>query len=422
VGEAKYPRLLYWADLPVSATHAGAMLMHRLLKGWPADRLIVVTPGAVNGCDLPGVSKVEPPPSRWSFLYRTRFSRIWMTLTGLRILWRARLTRGNPPKWLRQAIKEFQPEAVLTAGVAGAWIPAAAYARREKIPLHVIVHDDHHYANFWTDGLRPYGEKLFAKAYRQAASRFCVSRPMERLYRERFGVDGDVLLPLRGSDSVFYGEPGPRTRPSTGAQVFYAGSLSGEGFRALDEIAGALAAKGHRLIVYSPSAPSGGFKTRHLELRPPIPSAELVAKLHEEADVLLLFTDFSAASREGMQTLFPSKLVDYTAAAVPILVLAPPDASIVDYLQDRPHAAQLVTELDSQRVVRAVDKVCGDGALWQRLAEGAVAAGIKDFDYEKGFESFRLALQRGRMVEDGAAKLRTKSQRDQETKRLPEVG
>jgi len=392
---SSFPRLLYWADLPVSATHAGAMLMHRLLKGWPADRLMIVTPGAVDGCDLPGVRKVEPPPSRWSFLYRTRFSRIWMTITGLRILWRARLSRGKPPKWLRPSIDGFQPEAVLTAGVAGAWIPASAYAKRHGLPLHVIVHDDHHYANFWIDGLRPYGEKLFAKVYRQAASRFCVSRPMERLYRERFGVDGDVLLPLRGPDSVFYGEPRRWARPSTGAKIFYAGSLSSEGFRALDEIAGALAEKGHRLIVYSPSAPSGGFKTRHLELRSPIPSAELVAKLHEQAHALLLFTDFSAASREGMRTLFPSKLVDYTAAAVPILVVAPPDASIVDHLRTRPNAAQLLTESNPRRVATAVDEIVGDEKRWQSLAKGAAEAGMKDFDYKVGFESFRLALQRG---------------------------
>jgi len=212
-------------------------------------------------------------------------------------------------------------------------------------------------------------------------------------------VDGDVLLPLRGSDSVFYREPRSRAHSSDGAKVFYAGSLSSEGFRALDEIARALAAEGHRLIVYSPSAPSGGFKTRHLELRPPIPSAELVAKLHEEADFLLLFTDFSAASREGMRTLFPSKLVDYTAAAVPILVVAPPDASIVDHLQSRPNAAQLLAEWNPQRVATTVDEIVGDEKRWQRLAKGAADAGMKDFDYEAGFESFRLALQRGRRAD-----------------------
>ena len=391
-----WPKLLYWADLPVTATHAGAILMHRLLKGWPADKLMIVTPGAVSGCDLPGVRKAEPPASRWNFLYRTRFSRIWMTVTGLRILWRARLSRGNPPRWLRQAIREFRPEAVLTAGVAGAWIPAAAYARREKIPLHVIVHDDHHYANFWLDGLQAYGERLFGSVYRDAVSRLCISRPMERLYRTRFGVDGDVLLPLRGPDAVFYREPRSRARSSGGAKIFYAGSLSSDGLRALDDIAGALAAKGHRFLAYTPSLPSSTSSVpRHLELRSPIPSAELVAKLHDEADILLLFTDFSAASREVMRTLFPSKLADYTAAAVPIIVVAPQDASIVDYLRARPHAARLLTELDPQCVVSAVDEIVGDDTSWRRLAQGAAEAGTEDFDYAKGFSGFCAALRRG---------------------------
>ena len=36
---------------------------------------------------------------------------------------------------------------------------------------------------------------------------------------------------------------------------------------------------------------------------------------------------FDAASRDNMAVSFPSKLADYTAAAVPILILGPPDCS-----------------------------------------------------------------------------------------------
>lgn len=389
----EFPRLLYWADVPVNATRAGAMLMHRLLKAWPADKLMVVTPGANTTCDLAGVRTAQPPPAPLRRLFGSRFASLWTTAVGSKILFETMVSRGAPPKWLAGQVENFAPQAVLTVGVSAAWIRADGLARHLGVPLHLIIHDDHHYAEFWCRPLKPFGEKLFGRTYRRAASRFCVSRPMEREYERRFGVPGDVLLPSRDAQAVVFSKP--REAPSTpvhSAKIFYAGSITRQGFREVDAIAGVLKKHGHRLILYSGTKPPEGFTPQHIQRRDPVPAVELVQRLHEQADLLLLYTDFSSAMREIVKTLFPSKLVDYTAAAAPIVLAAPDYACIVDYLRSRPTAAELVTDNNPEVVASAIEQLLADPERRDLLANGAVEAGMKDFDHAKVFGQFCEAI------------------------------
>jgi hypothetical protein len=220
---------------------------------------------------------------------------------------------------------------------------------------------------------------------------------MRQEYRRRFGVDGEVLLPSRGRESVSFDAPRSGIAEKTeGLTVVYAGSVYGDNFRTLEEVAAALAERGHKLVVYTPSQPPHGFEARAMEIRAPLPSAELVKNLHAKADLLLLWTDFSEDNREITKTLFPSKLVDYTAAAVPVLVVAPPDACIVDYLSKRPQAGELSTDPAPRLVAMKVDELARDPQRRRQLAEVAVAAGKEDFGYEKAFGQFCDALMRQR--------------------------
>jgi len=401
VSKHHWPRLLYWSDVPVSPTGAGAILIYRLLEQWPADKLMVCTPTVATDCPLAGVRKVQPPKALWPRLFTSRVAFQWMTLRTLQNMLMTKLRGGSPARPLAAAFDAFAPEAVLTVGAAGAWIWAHSYARARNIPFHLIVHDDHHYAFFWIKELKAYGERLFGRAYRDAVSRLCVSAPMEWAYRKRFGVAGEVLLPSRGRDSVFFRQPrDPDGGVLAEAKVFYAGSVYGDTFKVMEDMARALRARGHRLIVYSPNRPPADLKLQHLEVRPPVPSADLVKALHEEADVMLLLTNFDQRNREAVQTLFPSKLVDYTGAAVAILVVAPEDACITAYLRERPKAARWLGDDSPEAVAREVDRLARDPALRRELAEGAVEAGLLDFDYAKVFGRFSQALDR----RSGAAK------------------
>jgi hypothetical protein len=390
------PRLLYWADLPVSPTVAGATLIHRLFEAWPVEKLMVVTPDAVKGCPLPGVRKCEPPPSRFfARFWNTRFGLHAMSLDTLRQMAAMRLRGGAAPRWLRKSVEEFRPEAVLTVGIAGAWIQAAGLARNLRIPLHMMVHDDHHYAFFWLPRFKSFGERLFGDAYRQSVSRLCVSRPMCEEYARRFGAEGEVLLPSRGRESISFAHPrAGLTEKSTGLNIVYAGSLSRRGFEVLESFAAELARGGHKLTVYTPSEAPPSVKVSALHVHRPLKSAELVRRLHEEADLLLLWTDFDPDIREVVRTLFPSKMTDYTAAAVPILVVAPEDACIVRYLESRPQAASLCTSEKPGDVAGAVGELALDHGRRHSLAAAAAQAGREDFSWESAWKTFSHALAR----------------------------
>ena len=218
---------------------------------------------------------------------------------------------------------------------------------------------------------------------------------MEQEYEQRFGVGGDVLLPSREAGAVVFSKPREEVgTPVHSAKIFYAGSITRQGFREVDAIAGVLKKRGHRLILYSGTKPPVGFTPQHIERRDPVPAAELVHRLHEEADLLLLYTDFSAPMRDVVKTLFPSKLVDYTAAAVPIVVAAPDYACIVDYLSSRPTAAELVTDNNPEVVASTIERLLADPEKRKLLAEGAVKAGMEDFDHAKVFGQFCEAIGR----------------------------
>lgn len=394
--DGSLPRLLYIADLPVAPTQAGAILIHRLLEQWPADKLMVCTPFALADCPLPGVQKIEPPRAPLSRLFYSRVAYEWMTALTLFGMLKRRWRGGRPPRWLARPVADFSPEAVLTVGLAGAWMDADSVSRAAGIPLHVIIHDDHHYARFWIPRLRPWGEKLFGETYRRATSRLCISRPMERAYRERFRCNGKVLLPSRGRDSVSFDAPRSGGFAQSGhLKVFYAGSVYGKMFEELKLLASALGAGGHRLILYTPSNLPLGFEPGHLEIRAPLSSSELVRQLHKEADLLLLLTSFEPGLMEVIRTQFPSKMVDYTAAAVPILVVAPGQSGIADYLQERPTAAQLVCDPSPDGVRAAVDLLATDPERMLALARGAGQAGEEDFGYETGYRRFCGAMRCG---------------------------
>ncbi len=160
-------------------------------------------------------------------------------------------------------------------------------------------------------------------------------------------------------------------------------------------LADALASGGHRLIVYTPSNLPEGFDPGDLEFRPPVSSSDLVRQLHEEADLLLLLTSFEPGLMEVLRTQFPSKLVDYTAAAVPILVVAPEQSSVAAYVQERPMVAELLCDPAPQHVLSTVNSLSKDPERLVSLARGAARAGAEDFGYESVYAKFCEAMRMG---------------------------
>lgn len=363
VAEVTLPRLLYIADVPVSDSFAGGQLMHRLLRFYPKDELLIVSPGG-EADPLPGV-RYREFHAGWRRLSRSR-------LVGLH--WRYLLLRARfPVLALERTVRSFKPQAIATVAQDSAWIAAARLARRHRLPLHLIVHDDWPRTGNWPPSMQNYCGHLFATVYRAAASRCCISPAMQAAYARRYGVAGSVIYPALDPVVTIPSAPAIRPRGTVALRCVYAGSVNSPGLAAVLLRAGrALSELGHSLTIYCAGpadlidAPE--FHQAGINIAVALPAAALRQVMKETADILLLPGSFTAWERAASALAFPTKLTDYAGTGLPLLVAAPPDSAICRWALQHGAAAGLAQE-DSDDAMRAAVRAAG--SFEARLASAA---------------------------------------------------
>jgi glycosyltransferase involved in cell wall biosynthesis len=391
------PRLAVVSDVGVERTAAGSLLLYRLLADYPPDRLLAVDagPDARWGPErrLPGVA-YHSFPYGLPRLVRTRFNPAGpLLMTALA----RRFTRR-----VLGAVRPFAPDAVLTVTCGYLWVAAAAVARRLGVPLHLVLHDD--WPSYQTrrkpglvhDAVRWACRRAVGRAYRQAAVRFCVSPGMAEQCGRWFGRPGTLLYPNRGADTP---EARVRVRPERGGGpvVAFCGHVHQDGaLTLLRELAGVLAAAGGHLDLYTPH---GDADLARWGLRPPVvrrvgflAPADMAERLGQTADALFLPGSFAARERLDVATLFPSKLTDYTAVGLPILVWGPPYSSAARWALDNPGAAAVVLDPDPAGVAAALAQLVADRGHAAALAARALEVGARDFNLESARRVFLGAL------------------------------
>jgi glycosyltransferase involved in cell wall biosynthesis len=353
----RLPRLLYLADTPVEASAHGSILLYRLLQDYPPKKLRVVETNLQQSQPqrrLPGVV-YRSIPLGWERLLHSRFNRFWSPWLSCVARFKVRATEN--------VIRDFDAEAVLTVHFGCAWVTAARLAERRKLPLHLILHDDWNQMGRFPQILRPWLDRQFQQTYMQASSRLCVSPYMQESYRERYGMPGTVLYPSRARDCARYDRPPERLgKPPERFTVAYGGNIfSRGGWDALRETAEALLLLGGRLVIFSPNnreqAAHYGLTSPNIECRGFVKSAEMIQRLREEADVVLIPETFEDANRANMTVHFPSKLADSTVPGVPLLVYGPPWSAAVRWAQANPGVAEVVTRQDVGKLAAALERL-----------------------------------------------------------------
>lgn len=384
ISEGRHPRLAVITDVAVERTAAGSLLLYRLLSDYPPDRLLAVDAGRdarwSGDRRLPGVTYLSIPYST-PRLARTRFNPAGpLAMTAL---------AGTMAGRICAAVRPFAPEVVLTVTSNFLWIPSAAAARRLGVPLVLMLHDD--WPSYQTNRRRGWAHdvvrwgcrRVIGRVYRQATARLCVSPGMEEQCRACFGTPGELLYPNRGADSPV---AKVRVRPDRegGPVVAFCGHVHQDGtLTLLRELTGLLADMGGRLDLYTPHS------TETLEswdLRPPfvqrvgfLAPQDMAERLGMTADVLFLPASFEPRERTDVATLFPSKLADYTAIGMPILIWGPGYSSAVRWALETPGVTEVVTSHNSVLVREALGRIISDHSHAMSLAERAVAAGERDF-------------------------------------------
>jgi glycosyltransferase involved in cell wall biosynthesis len=395
---AELPRLLYVAEVPVEASFHGSALIHRLLSGFPANKLCVVETGLEESQPS---RRLQGPVYHYLTPELTRLQN--RHLSALRfnaVMFRAAAT---PRRRLLEIARQFAPQAILTVSHGPSWLEAGVLAERLSIPCHLICHDDWLSTMGLSGWMGRYAERQFSRAYQASASRFCVSPYMAERYETLYGVPGTVLYPSRAADMpAATAPPAHLAEAASPFTIAFAGSPHASYAKAFQLIADALAKVQGRLLLFGPPHLAGlrdhGLTASNIEFRGLLPSADLVRTLREHALALLAPMSFEAADRATVTFGFPSKLTDYTAAGLPLILQGPDYCSAMIWARRNPGVAQLITSNDPGEVQAAVQALAADGGCRLRLARAAIEAGNRYFGAEAATRTFYDQIATGHMA------------------------
>lgn len=386
------PRMLYLGDVPVEASHHGSALLFRLFEGFSPDRLLIIE------CDLcpsqmerrlPGIHYLSLPTG-WQRLLNSRVHSAYSAWLS----WRAPARAARAETLLAG----FKPEAIVSVAHGYGWLTAASLARALDVPFHIIVHDDWPRLSGIAPVLVDWLDRQFSASYRQARVRFCVSPSMAENYELRYGVFGSVLYPSRSSTCPVFEAPAPRLgQPQPEFVVGYGGNSNPDVIGCLRDL---LTGLSFARIPVSIFGPFDEQRQRELRLASAnatfhglIPFQEMIHELRETADLLFLPMSFEEHSRENMIVSFPSKLADYTAIGLPILIYGPPHCSAVRWAREHPGVAVIVDRQNPEDLAAAVMRLRNEPELRLNLAQRALEVGRMCFSHEKVQERFVKALR-----------------------------
>jgi glycosyltransferase involved in cell wall biosynthesis len=383
------PRLIYIGDVQVEETFAGMLFLHRLLRNYPRDRLLIVE--GLERSD-PGLRLLGVQYKRlWAPLRRGLWTRYGDWFAAAHTLLASVLLQPVPGY-----IREFQPEAVLTIPWQYSWLVAAAHARRAGLPLHLICHDDWPRRVSRNPTVLRMVDGHFAAVYRQAASRLCVSPLMAATFEQRYGARGTVLYPVRSSCEAST-DPVPRLLEQAACPTAaYVGSIQGAGtVDALRLLALVLAERGGRVIVFGPDPPGYlrqlGLDLTNVEIRGFVERGTLKAEVRSVADFLVVTSSFREEDKVSLS--FPSKLTDYTVLGLPILVRGPAGGVLARWARAHPGVGEIVDQDGIEPLRDAVARLAGDPNHRWQLARNAAAIGERCFAHRVGEGVFLDALR-----------------------------
>lgn len=370
-----FPRLLVFSHVVPESRYAGSLLLLRLLKDYPAEKLLVI--GHVPHLDseiLPcRYEEVRAAPL--SRLYRTRLAQLKRSFDAFGIGGEVSIRDAE-----RHALA-FRPDVVLTVMQESQYYCSAyRFCSRNSVPLVILVHD-----------LVELFEPVFAWAarrqrernavvYRSAAANFCISSAMARRLHQDYGVEASVLYPNR-SDVLTPRPPSANNslRNKARLTIGYAGSLSygyGEG---IQSILPALKSAGAVLRIYSAQAPQWTFDNVEYAGFSPSP-AHTWERVKEECDVVLLPYAWSENFQDLYEVHFPSKLPEYLALGMPVLISGPSYAAGVAWGMQHPRAALTISNPSEKAMHAACVRLRNDARLRDMLATEAIEVGREEFD------------------------------------------
>ncbi|MDQ3816832.1 MAG: glycosyltransferase [Acidobacteriota bacterium] len=397
-------RLLAVTGCPPCSAGGGGLMLRKLLGGYPADKLTIFTNGrAIDdlaeyyGADcLLDVPYIRVRPWRSNI---PGVRRLLRSLNSLRILpAAARLARLASTGTAILAVPwggEFGSELFVAAYLAHRWSGA---------PLVVYEMDE------WGAAVRQAGgaiarmleKHLHSRIIREAQTVWVISREIAKEFQSRFNVEPRILehgVDLQGFLSRRRKElaQGGPTRADE-RRLLYTGSIYGAQIGAVRNVLKAIQSQPKRqwsLVIYTSQQPSTltsqGIEGPGLRIEPAVP-VEAMPDILATADALLLPFSFEEKERSVVSTSLPSKIADYLASGVPVLVHAPPYATVTSLASEEGWAL-VVSEESTEQLNEALGRLASDKALRDEMAKRALSLAHSRHDLVKCREAFVASIQ-----------------------------
>ena len=261
---------------------------------------------------------------------------------------------------------------------------AMAYARAKGLPLVTIVHDTNESFDKVYRWAKEAQRRADGRFYRFARHRLCVSPEMEEFCFQKYGVRGEVMYPNR-DESL---RPRPMEmnldlRSPPNLTVGFVGNVNYGYGKALVDLLPSFEQSGARLRIWSQPP---GEECKELAENPSVqiegflPSPDVWELVKQGCDAVIL----PYSNKEKMKHLysfhFPSKLPEYLALGMPVIVTGPEYATGYRWVQRYPEAAVTTETCDPDKLGPILKKLATNGELRSKLAQGASKVAEAEFD------------------------------------------
>jgi glycosyltransferase involved in cell wall biosynthesis len=373
-----------------------AILSRNLWGAWPANDLVVLSEGGAGlpidpNTALPGVRVeyvtpwLESNPSLRAFCEPLRMFAVRRALVRLAREIRPRALWVNWPS---------------TGFLLGAWLAA----REVGLPLYVHMHDT------WEESLtglpvtlNRLAPRVFERrVLKSAANVFAITEEAAAHFRAKHGCSTSVLkhcIPdadIEAAVRVGASEIENRIHFAGGIYPLMNQDAVVNLVKALDHCTSGITLDGYTFDVTGLAA--AGIGGPRVSLRY-APKAEVMAAQRRSA-LLFLPLAFHSTNPTEIQTVFPTKLLEYLVSGRPILVHAPPD-SWVSRAARTEGWGEVVDEPDSRQLAHRIDSLLADQPKQEALVTAAFKAAC---DRRASAVAHRLNAELGTLEREDVAK------------------
>jgi glycosyltransferase involved in cell wall biosynthesis len=204
-----------------------------------------------------------------------------------------------------------------------------AVYRKRPVPYVTWMMDDH--VVRWAEGWRYPAryEEAFAFHLRHAQRVFAISPVMATFYKERFGVDANVLFGPADATSE------PRWESSDGEEpvrLCYFGAVIPWQGRGLLRLIPQLETIDALLDIFSFGDAAASLAGPRVTVRQPVGAAEVVGRMREYDGVVIALS-FEAAHRNMVELNIATKMSECLASGTPTVVVGPEYAAMVKFVR-----------------------------------------------------------------------------------------